>query len=197
MNYSQKILDLAKQNHGIVTTAMVVEAEIPRGSLKYLADKGRIVRTARGVYALPGIGEDEFVNLQSRYKSGIFALETSLFLCGLTDRMPEKFYMVFPGSYNLTSPKKAGIICGNAKEPFYGMGVEEFTTPGRNRVRAYNAEKTLCDILRPVNHVDIQMVASAYKQYLASKDRNIILLSEYTEALRTERRLRAYLEILL
>lgn len=197
MNHSQEILNLAKRNNGIVTTAMVVEAGIPRGSLKYLADKGSIERTARGVYTLPKAREDEFVNLQSRYKSGIFALETSLFLCGLTERTPEKFYMVFPGTYNLTNPKKAGVICGNAKEPFYEMGVEEFTTPGGNRVRAYNAEKTLCDILRPVNHVDIQIIAVAYKQYTARKNKNISLLCEYAHALRTERRLRAYLEVLL
>ena len=79
MNHSQAILNLAKQNNGIVTTAMVVAAGFPRGSLKYLADCGSLDRTSRGVYTLPEAWEDEFVSLQSRYKRGVFSLETALF----------------------------------------------------------------------------------------------------------------------
>lgn len=197
MDHSQEILKLAKQNNGIITTAMIVEAKIPRGSLKYLADKGCIERTARGVYALPDAWEDEFINLQNRYKSGVFALETALFLCDLTDRTPLEYRMFFPATYNLTSPKNAGIICSNAKEPFYSMGVQELTTPGGNMVKAYSAEKTLCDILRSRNHIDMQIISDAYKQYVTRKDKNIPLLSEYANVLRVEKRLRAYLEVLL
>lgn len=86
MDHSREILNLAKQNNGIVTTAMVVSAGIPRGSLKYLADKGSLEWASRGVYILPEVWDDEFINLQSRYKCGIFALETALFLSNLTDR---------------------------------------------------------------------------------------------------------------
>ena len=77
------IMDLAKQNNGIVTTAMVVAAGFPRGSLKYLADNGNLEKASRGVYTLPEVWDDEFVNLQSRYKRGVFSLDTALFLCDL------------------------------------------------------------------------------------------------------------------
>ena len=78
MNNSKKILEIAKQNNGVVTTEMVVEEGISRGSLKYLADGKMLDRVARGVYTLPEVWGDEFVNLQTRYKRGIFALETAL-----------------------------------------------------------------------------------------------------------------------
>lgn len=197
MDHLQTIINLAKQNNGMVTTSMVVAANIPRGSLKYLADKGELERASRGVYTLPDIWEDEFFNIQNRYKRGIFTLETALFLCELTDRTPGKFHMVFPGTYNLTGPKNNGIICSNAKEPMYSLGVKALITPSGNTVRAYSAERTLCDILKPRNHVDVQIVTKAYKQYTASKEKNIPLLSEYAHALRVEDRLRSYLEVLL
>lgn len=197
MDHSREILNLAKQNNGIVTTAMVVSAGIPRGSLKYLADKGSLDWASRGVYILPEVWGDEFINLQSRYKCGIFALETALFLSNLTDRTPGKFRMVFPGTYNLTSPKNAGIICSGSKEPFYSMGVEEIPTPSGNTVRAYGVERTLCDILKPRYHVDVQIVTDAYKQYTARKEKNIPLLSEYARVVKVEKRLRSYLEVLL
>ena len=80
MNVSDKIIQLAKENNGVVTTAVISEKGILRGNLKKLVDEGRLEKTARGVYILPEIWEDEFVNLQARFKKGIFSNETALFL---------------------------------------------------------------------------------------------------------------------
>ena len=74
MNGSHKILELARQNNGVITTSIVVKAGFSRGSLKYLSDSGQIERTSRGVYILPKVLEDEFVNIQSRYKTGLYSL---------------------------------------------------------------------------------------------------------------------------
>ena len=59
----QKILELAKENNGIITTSMVVREGISRGILKYLSDSGALERASRGVYTLPEALEDEFVNI--------------------------------------------------------------------------------------------------------------------------------------
>ena len=197
MKDSQRILEFAKRNNGVITTAMLVDAGFARGSLKYLADTGKLERVSRGVYTLPEVLEDEFVNIQSRYKRGIFSLESALFLCDLTDRTPMKFYMTFPSAYNLSNPKRDGIVCSVSKEPLYSLGVTELITPGGNRVRGYSAEKTLCDILKPRNHTDVQEVTDAFKRYTTKKKRNIPLLSEYAKVLHVEGKLRSYLEVLL
>ena len=96
MDSTTKIIELASQNNGIVTAAMISSAGISRGSLKYLADTGRLDQVSRGVYTLPEVWEDEFVSIQERYKRGVFALDTALFLHDLTDRTPHKFHMAFP-----------------------------------------------------------------------------------------------------
>lgn len=197
MKNSLEILNLAKQNNGVITTSMVVEAGISRGSLKYLVDCGRLEKTARGVYLLPDEWEDEFVSLQTRYKRGVFSLDTALFLGDLTDRTPGKFHMTFPGTYNLSGPKSDGILCNSSKEPLYYIGIEDMITPAGHIVRAYGAERTLCDILQSRNHTDIQIVSDAFKRYTARKNKNIPLLSEYARQLRVEKRLRRYLEVLL
>ena len=197
MTDSKQIMELAKQNNGVVTTAMVVEAGFSRGSLKYLSDTGRLERTSRGVYTLPESWEDEFVSVQSRYKRGIYALDTAMFLCDLTDRTPLKFRMVFPSTYNLSNPKRDGILCSGAKEPYYSLGLTELITPGGNAVRGYCAERTLCDILKPRNHTDVQIVTDAFKRYASRKEKNIPLLSEYAGILKVEEKLRSYLEVLL
>ena len=197
MSYAKEILELAERNNGVITTAMVVEAGFSRGILKYLVDNGNLEKASRGVYTLPEVWEDEFINIQSRFKRGIFSLDTALFLCDLTDRTPGRYHMTFPSNYNLSGPKNEGILCSGSKEPLYSLGCSDLTTPGGNIVRAYNAERTLCDVLRTRNHTDVQIVTDAFKKYTARKNRNVPLLSEYARALKVENRLRAYLEVLL
>ena len=197
MNHSQQILDMAKQNNGVVTSSMVVAAGLSRGSLKYLADLGKLEKTSRGVYILPDVWEDEFVSLQERFKRGIYSLETALFLWNLTDRTPGKFHMTFPGTYNLSKPKAEGILCSGAKEPYYSLGVTKAQTPSGNTVAVYDAERTLCDVLRSRNRVDVGIVTDAFKRYAALKEKNIPLLSQYAKMLKVEEKLRSYLEVLL
>lgn len=192
-----RILELAKENNGIVTTSMVIEAGISRGILKYLVDIGKLERSARGVYILPGTWDDEFVNMQTRFKKGIYSHETALFLCDLTDRTPSSFNMVFPATYNLSGPKEFGIRCSSVREPLYSLGVVSMKTPAGNPVRCYCAERALCDIMNRRSHTDIQIVADAFRRYTAGNEKNIMLLMDYADKLSVRNRIMAYLEVLL
>lgn len=181
MGATEEIIKMAKENNGTVTTAMVVAAGISRGNIKYLVDKGMIEKSARGVYVLPEMWDDEIFNLQSRFKRGIYSHETALFLLDLTDRTPNRYYMTFPTNYNLTKPKEENIRCTQCKEALYELGITEVITPGGNTVRAYGVERTLCDVLRSRSQVDIQVVAEAFKRYATRTDKNIPILSEYAK----------------
>ena len=197
MGVAEAIINIAKKNNGTVTTAMVVAAGFSRGNIKYLVDKGRIEKAARGVYILPEVWEDELFNLQNRFKRGLYSHETALFLWDLTDRTPNRYHMTFPVNYNLTKPKQENIRCVQCKKEFYNLGISEVITPGGNTVRAYSVERTLCDILRPHSHVDIQIVTEAFNHYATRPNKNIPVLSKYAKVLKVEPKLRSYLEVLL
>lgn len=197
MNVSDKIIQLAKENNGVLTTAILSEKGILRGNLKKLADDGKLEKTARGVYILPEIWEDEFVNLQTRFKKGIFSNETALFLWDLTDRTPNRYAMTFPNSYNLTNAKNEGISCSRVKAEWYLEGMTKIESPGGNRITAYNMERTLCDVLRKRGGVDTGVVTEAFKRYAVRKDKNIPLLSEYAKKFHVEGKVRRYLEVLI
>lgn len=197
MGAMEEIIKMAKENNGTITTAMVVAAGFSRGSIKYLVDKGMIEKSARGVYILPEVWDDEIFNLQNRFKRGIYCYETALFLWDLTDRTPNKYHMTFPVNYNLTNPKRENIRCVQCKKAIYDLGVAEVTTPGGNTVRAYSVERTLCDILSSHSCVDIQVTTEAFKHYITRTDKNIPVLSEYAKILKVETKLRSYLEVLL
>ena len=154
-------------------------------------------KTARGVYILPEIWEDEFVNLQARFKKGIFSSETALFLWDLTDRTPNRYNMTFPHNYNLTNVRNEGVNCSRVKLEWYDTGISQLKSPGRNIITAYNMERTLCDILRKRSGVDTGVITEAFKRYAARKDKNIPLLSEYAKKFHVEEKVRRYLEVLI
>lgn len=154
-------------------------------------------KSGRGVYSMPNTLDDEMLILQTRYRKGIFSLDTALFLFDLTDRTPLQYCMTFPSRYNITNPKKDGIQCSQVKEDIYQIGITEINNPAGNRVLCYCIERTLCDILKPRNHTDIQIISEAFKRYVVSKNKNIPLLSEYAKLLNVEDKVRSYLEVLL
>lgn len=194
---TEQIIQMAKANNGIVTAAMITAAEISRGNLKYLADRGVLSREARGLYVLAEGWGDEMLALQNRFKRGIFSLETALYLWDLTDRTPQTYTMTFPATYNLQKPKAAGIRCRQCSAQLYALGIAQAKTPGGNAVNVYDRERTLCDLLRARNGVDIQLVSKAFKRYAACAGKNIPQLSEYAKVLHVEKKLRSYLEVLL
>ena len=197
MSNSNKVLTIAKENNGTVTSAMIQSAGIARQYLKLLVDDGSLEKVSRGVYVLPVVWDDEFFNLQSQFKKGIFSNETALFLHDLTDRTPLAYAMTFPANYNLGNAKNKGILASRSKELFYNMGVETVVSPSGNEVLSYNMEKTLCDILRPRSRVETGVIAEAFKRYATKPNKNIPKLSEYAKILRVEEKVRTYLEVLI
>lgn len=197
MSQVDKIIELAKKNNGIVTSAMISKNNINRGFLNYLCKRGKLEKTARGVYILPDIWEDELFNLQARFKKGVFSHETALFLLDLTDRTPMRYDMTFPATYNLTMAKKHFVLCHQSKKEIYEKGIIQTKSPSSNEINIYCAEKTLCDILRPHANTDIQIISQAFKQYSNSNLKNIPLLSEFAKELKVIEKVRSYLEVLL
>lgn len=197
MNVSDKIIQLAKENNGVVTAAILSDKGILRGNLKKLVDEGKLEKTARGVYILPEIWEDEFVNLQARFKKGVFSNETALFLWDLTDQTPNRYDMTFPHNYNLTNVKSEGVNCSRVKQEWYAEGKTQLESPGGNRITVYNMERTLCDILRKRGGINTGIITEAFKRYTARNDKNIPLLSKYAKMFRVEEKVRSYLEVLI
>ena len=110
MNVSDKIIQLAKENNGVVTTTVLSEKGILRGNLKNLLTKADLKRRQEEYIFCRKYGK---MNLQARFKKGIFSNETALFLWDLTDRTPNRYDMTFSHNYNLTNVKNEGINCSS------------------------------------------------------------------------------------
>lgn len=197
MDYYKAITNMLEQQGGIVTTAQVSAADIPRQYLSKMVAENLLRRVDRGVYAAPEAWEDEMFLLQYKYSKGIFSHETALYIHGFTDRTPRSFVMTFPYGYHTKSIASKNITMKKAIKSIYELGiVEEKTTLG-NKIRLYDLERTLCDIVKGNNNCDIQIVNQAMKKYAAFKGKNISRLLQYAEQLRVKPKILVYMEILL
>jgi predicted transcriptional regulator of viral defense system len=197
MDYYEAIRNMLEQQGGIVTTAQVSAAEIPRLYLSKMVAEKLLRRVDRGVYAAPEAWEDEMFLLQYKYSKGIFSHETALYIHGFTDRTPISFVMTFPYGYHTKSIASKNIRMKKAIKSIYELGIVEEKTTFGNKIRLYDLERTLCDIAKGNNNCDIQIVNQAMKKYAAFKGKNISRLLQYAEQLRVKPKILAYMEILL
>lgn len=197
MKIKDKILKLAIENNGSITTQDVINEGFHSEYLRLMVREGSIERSNRGQYVLTDSFVDEIETIQKRFGRGIYSHESALFLLGYTDRTPLETVMTFPRKYNITSAAKMGIKTHRVDEKLFQLGVTNTKTQYNHNVQVYSIERTLCDLMRPNCKVSIEIITDAYKQYSKQKDKNLIHLLEYAKAFHVEERVRNYMEVLL
>ena len=193
----QRIRDILKQQSGVLLTSDLQKYGIPRTYLAVLEKNGEIQRLSRGVYSAADYLTDEMVAIQARFRGAIFSHETALYLLDLTDRSPLFYSMTVPTGYNATSLKSGGARVYFVSRELYPLGLITLKSPHGHDIRTFNLERTICDILRNRNQLDIQFVNESLKRYLAKNERNLDALYSLAGRFRIQRIVRQYLEVLL
>ena len=183
MNYQDKLERLIEGKDGLILTKEVEKAGIPRQYLNLLVKETKLERVAHGVYLTPDTFDDEMYRLQAKNQRAIFSHETALYLHDLTDRDPIEWSVTVPYGYNATHLRNEGVKVYTVKKSLYQMGVTELRTIYGRPIKAYNKERTICDIIRNRNNMDIAILNEAIKRYLDTKDKNIPLLLRYAKEL--------------
>ena len=196
-NPVERIRDILKNQNGILLTSDLAKYGIPRTYLSILEKNGEIHRISRGVYSAASSMIDEMAALQSRYKGAIFSHETALYLLDLTDRTPLFYSVTVPAGYNATSLKASGAKVYFVNRDSYPLGLTTTKSPLGNPIKTYNLERTICDVLRSRNHMDVQFVTEALKKYVVRRGRNIDQLYDYAMHFRIQKIVREYIEVLL
>jgi predicted transcriptional regulator of viral defense system len=196
-NPTERIRELLKGQNGILLTSDLTKHEIPRTYLSILEKNGEVQRISRGVYSDTNHIIDEMVSIQARYKRAIFSHETALYLLELTDRTPLFYSVTAPSGYNATSLKANGVKVYFVNRGLYELGLITMKSPHGNDINTFNLERTICDVLRNRNQIDVQFVNESLKRYVAKKEKNIDLLYHYARQFRIQKIVRQIIEVLL
>ena len=192
-----KLTELAYRNNGFITSKQAVAAGLHYSRLSEAVVAGELMRVSRGIYCVPEVWEDEYWVAQQRFSRGVLSEGTALFLHGYTDRTPQYITMTFPRSYNASGARKEGFVVRTCAEELLDLGLATLKTPSGNEVRAYNLERTLCDLVRGRTLYDVQILNPAMKRYVRENPGGVGELMAYADQLGVLDKIRTYIEVLL
>ena len=193
-----KLRQIMNGRQGLLLTSDLAKLNIPRTYLSIMEQNGEIERVSRGVYrSVSAFIEDELFAFQSRYSSTVFSHETALYLHGLTDRAPLRYSISAHSGYHSEFLNNSGYKIFYVNRDLFDLGTISMNTPHGNQVRTTDLERTICDIVRSRNQIDIQVRNAALKGYVRNKDRNLDRFYRYAQRFHIQSIVREYLEILL
>lgn len=192
-----KLTDLLQRNGGIVQTHEAAAIGVSRASLSAYAAQGKLERLCYGIYASPDALTDEAYIISLRYPGAVFSHASALYLNGLGERLPVKESLTFISRKLPTKAVRKQYHCFSIAAPLHALGLTQRQTAYGHSVPCYNAERTICDLLRSRSRCDEETVVSALKNYAAQGRPDTALLYDYAVRLSVLRALTPYMEILL
>lgn len=197
MKASEKLDLLFEQNNGIVKTAQVLENGITKTSFYAYVKQRGIEQAAHGIYVSLDAWTDGMYMLHLRCRQAVFSHESALFFHDLTDREPNPYSITVKTGYNPASLTADGIKVYTIKKELHDVGLITMDTPFGNAVPVYDAERTICDLIRSRSSIEMQTFQDAIKQYARSREKDLHKLMRNAKMFHVEKILRQYLEVLL
>ena len=199
MSKRELLLKKIKENNGIITTKEALNLGIHKDILKELTIKEELEKITKGLYALPSENIDEYLYFSYRIPKDIFSYETAAYLQGLSTRMPLVYVMTVKVGDNVSRVKSVrdNIIFKYVKKDYYDIGKITITSPFGREISVYDKERTILDIIKDKDRIDVQVFSEVIKSYFAGKEKNLLKLSKYAIMMNMEYALKQYSEVLL
>ena len=194
MKYKNEILKLF--NNGYLTTKDVIEHNIPRIYLSRLIDEHVIERVSRGIYIKSNDIPDDMVVLQNKSKNAIYSHMTTLYLYGLSNRIPIKYDITVNQGYNGTLQRDNNVNLFYIKRDLLNLGLTTYMLDSGYEIKVYDLERTICDIVKNKNRLDQEVVNKAIREYFYSNNKNVLKLYEYAKKLKIYDKVRNTFEVL-
>lgn len=197
MDNREKLERLIQKQKGTILTSDLNLYEIPRAYLQMFVSEGLLEKVERGVYVSVNAIEDEMYAMQTKYSKLIYSHETALYLHGLSDRTPFEDSASVPSGYKVVGSVAHRFKIYYIKKDLHQMGVETVKSTHGNPIRTYTIERTICDIIRSRNRIDVQILNDSLKRFIKLKTVDYSILMDYAKKLKVESILKNYLEVLL
>ena len=176
------IEELMKKNNGYITSKELDMFDIHRMYLSIMQEKGIIEKVRSGIYIDSNKVIDNYYVFGLSMPNVIFSHMTALYFHGLSIKAPNDMYdITVKRSYNSVHLRKHNVFY--VDNDIYELGLIEMETPLGNKVKVYDIERCICDIIRSKNGMDIEHIKYNVREYVKRKDKDLFKLSLYAEKL--------------
>ena len=188
------IESIMKMNNGYVTSKELSNLGIHRMYLNIMKEKGMIEKVGNGIYIDSNKIEDSYYVFNLSMPNIIFSHMTALYFHGLSIKAPnDKYDITVRKTYNSKHLKKHNVFY--VPDDIYELGLSEAKTPMGNRVRVYDIERCICDIIRSKNRMDSEFVKHSVREYLKREDKDLIKFSKYADKMGIKKEVMDFMEV--
>lgn len=188
------IESIMKINNGYVTSKELDNYGIHRMYLNTMWKKGIIEKVANGIYIDSNKIEDSYYVFSLSMSNTIFSHMTALYFHGLSIKAPnDKYDITVRKTYNSKHLKNHEVFY--VSDDIYDLGLTEAETPMGNKVRVYDIERCICDIIRSKNRMDLEHVKYSIREYIKRKDKDLIKLSKYADKMGIKKEVMDFVEV--
>ena len=197
MNKIKALEKLADSRKGYLLTSEVLKSGISKPTLAKFVQNKKMERVGHGIFVSEDTWYDELYILGIQNSRIIYSHETALQLHGLMEHESNTVNVTVPTGYNATHLRKRGLNVHQAKAELYEMGLSYKETNYGNMVQLYDKERTICDIIKNKENMDIQIFQHVLKEYMQSQGKNLHQLMFYARKMKLESVVRNYTEVML
>lgn len=158
---------IASNNNGLITYSELLENKYYKEKILKLISKGIIEKVARGFYYHHNYTVDKMYVYQLQNGSLIYSHETAAYLHNLTDRFPRKWSVTVKQGTRLRKRDEFNVFY--VPEERLDLGKVVLTNNLNNKVKTYDKERTVCDIIRSKDRIELQVYSEVLKNYFSGK----------------------------
>lgn len=191
--------DIFKDYDYVMTTAQLSSVKLYYRDIQRMLNEGLIEKIKRGYYHwIESYGKDEIVIINRLFPDGVLCMDTALFYYKYSDRNPAEWHITIDKN---TSRQRTQVEYPLIKA--YRVESELLTLGEANgeidsqKVRIYDRDRTICDVLRNMNKMDKGIFSTAIQSYVKDPKKNIPNLMQYAKALRVQKRVKDIIEVWL
>ena len=194
----EMLKELAKQDGGLITTSQMEKAGISRVLIPTFIDEGILVKESRGIYYYADDFPDDLQIIQKNNPKVIYSYGAALYLWDMSDRTPHVWDVSVPQGFNATRLKKdnQNIRLHYINADKWSVGITETLSPDGNKVRLYDKERCIIDLIKRKDKMDKQIYLHALREYFADGKNDYAQLIRYAKIFHIERPVRDYMDIL-
>ena len=196
MTKKEQLLNLV-QEKGYITSTELKMNHINYYYVSTLVKEKKIYRVSSGYYILTNGYVDNFYVVLSKCKKAVFSHATALYLHNLSDRVPLIYDVTVPYGYGNCYKNEKNIVLHYNKVEYIDLGVMEVESPFKMNLKVYDIERTICDIIKNKNKIDIEIFTKALQEYAKMNSKDLHKLMKYAKKLGVDKKVREYMEILL
>ena len=188
------IESIMEMNNGYVTSKELSNLGIHRMYLNIMKEKGMIEKVGNGIYIDSSKIEDSYFVLGLELSNIIYSHMTALYFHGLSIKAPnDKYDITVPNNYFNYKIKNHNVFY--VDKDIYELGLIQIDTPMGNKVKAYDMERCICDIIRSKNRMDSEFVKHSVREYIKRKDKDLIKLSKYADKMGIKKEVMDFMEV--